>query len=1016
MVKTFLSIFLALCSFTYAFSKAPAPASNPTQSSKSSSTGSKSSSGTYSTHSESSNSNSVSIAKPRPIVTQSNNHSSPSNEILVQFQPSDFHGVTQDDQNSTTAKNNAQDILTQVTHKTEQAFGAAHDAFAREQYAQLFGSNAVVPLQTKNLSAVQVKMLEVINKSNSWQSYVNNNLDLHDADQIAQLYTLYQFDGFRNYLGSLNGYDQAMINAYNRLDPKHKSFDPQVFNFLKYTTYATCFYEHLNSCPPVKTLLEAQGKAFTDQISQCTIEHKIEAIKAVELERNNKALELGQRHEKLKQFDRNYAQAVKNAKYFKKASDEIGALAFEASVRQLQMQLLDQKITQSQKLIKDWQHAMHVELSTKTSEQLQEKKTQLDANITATHQKLNQLRIDYQKALIENGRLQTQKGLFKTNYKQDKLDPLLQQKGAINARIDCLKKQYEQVDAHEYLVQNKNEHYQGRVDALHGKNVAETVTLTDKAQVYLNKLGVDVKTLLYKPANSFQIQSQQEVITLLNHIADNKEHYTNPKVDSLFDASAQLARAALNASKYNNMIKTWTLLDASQSLCDVAKYGAEKFAQAAEWVALHPGKTIEAGGKFAKGVLIAGPANTAHKVADIAEYVVSNPEKCAQAILKLAIAAGHAETVGVNNPLNPELLGIDVNQKQQTLREVKEIIENMSLNEIAQTSGEFIGEFVTDCIVIDGTLNVAGKLNTLVKHEIKSATRFMKDSARGAKVLTELEGLELAVNAIDAQIVKLETDLVYETAEALANVHIPIQVNSDVAAEIIAQESPLIEAANKSLQETVQAQLKNFAANPAIQEQISKYITELNCNKHPKGGRHIFIPKELKDIVFSKETWDRLAEKFDGMQISHEKWDKPVSTEFNYRHFLHPDIKVNCLTGEIKFGGFHHDHLGKIQESGVIKFTEIIEKPHGFYKAKWQWGSFKSKFSSFFPKHWTHDKIMSKVEEALKNTHLVEFNEEYRTWEFTGKISEGIDIIIVFATDKNLKPTGRVSSVYAELD
>ena len=58
---------------------------------------------------------------------------------------------------------------------------------------------------------------------------------------------------------------------------------------------------------------------------------------------------------------------------------------------------------------------------------------------------------------------------------------------------------------------------------------------------------------------------------------------------------------------------------------------------------------------------------------------------------------------------------------------------------------------------------------------------------------------------------------------------------------------------------------------------------------------------------------------------------------------------------------------------------------------------------------------MNKIEEALKNNPTLTFNDRNSRWIATGKISEGVNLEIIFETGIDLNPTGKIISVYPVL-
>ncbi len=97
----------------------------------------------------------------------------------------------------------------------------------------------------------------------------------------------------------------------------------------------------------------------------------------------------------------------------------------------------------------------------------------------------------------------------------------------------------------------------------------------------------------------------------------------------------------------------------------------------------------------------------------------------------------------------------------------------------------------------------------------------------------------------------------------------------------------------------------------------------------------------------------------------------------------------------LKWFGFHHDLWGRIEKSGLIQFVDKMVDSNGFYRAKviingisWD--------KTFFPQHWSREKVISKILEAYD--HFIKTgakNYELNrngTYTVTGFIDEGVKI------------------------
>lgn len=246
--------------------------------------------------------------------------------------------------------------------------------------------------------------------------------------------------------------------------------------------------------------------------------------------------------------------------------------------------------------------------------------------------------------------------------------------------------------------------------------------------------------------------------------------------------------------------------------------------------------------------------------------------------------------------------------------------------------------------------------------------------------------------------------------------------------EPVTKEIQLIEKANRELKLTIDEFLAPKLQTPEMKKVISEYLNQykqkLNAQKCPvhgvitKGKTHLHVPEELAHIITNEKDWEKLAKAFDGIIKTPVINGKQASIWTDYQHVLGPCITLNAKENKISLAGFHHDFGGKIRESGIIKYTDIKDKGHGFYEAYWAYGNAKPKYSTFFPDHWTPAQVMHKIEEALKNPvnpqKPLKFTD--KSWVYMGKTNDGIKIQIYLEFDRlnNFNLTGKIISAFPD--
>lgn len=119
-----------------------------------------------------------------------------------------------------------------------------------------------------------------------------------------------------------------------------------------------------------------------------------------------------------------------------------------------------------------------------------------------------------------------------------------------------------------------------------------------------------------------------------------------------------------------------------------------------------------------------------------------------------------------------------------------------------------------------------------------------------------------------------------------------------------------------------------------------------------------------------------------------------------YEHILGIELKWNDIKGTLSgISGFHHDFMGAIEKSGVLKFVRKGIEKNGCYMADVFVGEKCIPGKTFFPQSWSREKVINKIYEAYDNfiksgaIPLLEKNGKYRVNAFT---KEGIEIEMHF--------------------
>ncbi|MDR3550119.1 MAG: EndoU domain-containing protein [Candidatus Babeliales bacterium] len=382
-----------------------------------------------------------------------------------------------------------------------------------------------------------------------------------------------------------------------------------------------------------------------------------------------------------------------------------------------------------------------------------------------------------------------------------------------------------------------------------------------------------------------------------------------------------------------------------------------------------------------------------------------------------------------------------IENKTETFKKVLEQFNQLSLEQQTEEVSAFISTLLiptpnklhSGILKINKTLSGITKLEKMeleglkalyrVEHAVAGAAGCMPGQSIAAPFTTSLkDAAHQATNNI-ARIEGKATKATEQLAPTLINQKSKIQpIVIANTASISAQEANELTAICHNIGQECKEHFALQVATPELQAKVSAYLKlqceKFKCAEHQliafgkkeRDKFHFITPDELKPVITNAKDWERLVKVFDGTLTTPSECGKAASIWTDYQHVMSPIITSNCKTGQLRLSGFHHDFLGQIKESGLIEYINTIKHPHGFYACHWKYGNAEKKFSGFFPDNWSPNKVMSKVHEALKNNPIIKLDKR-GNWTAFGKISEGIDVLIVLET-KNGHPTGKIISAY----
>lgn len=151
---------------------------------------------------------------------------------------------------------------------------------------------------------------------------------------------------------------------------------------------------------------------------------------------------------------------------------------------------------------------------------------------------------------------------------------------------------------------------------------------------------------------------------------------------------------------------------------------------------------------------------------------------------------------------------------------------------------------------------------------------------------------------------------------------------------------------------------------------------------------------------------------FDHMKFDIENLSKTITTSFGgirgkcsfsveeLRHIFEPLFRSDKNGVLKKIHGFHHDFLGILERSGLVKLKNKVMGVGGAYKADVIINGVADT-KTFFPVEWSREKVLKKIIEVVEKPQGVKIELDL-TKIFTGFTSEGIEIKVKIGANGSL--------------
>lgn len=204
----------------------------------------------------------------------------------------------------------------------------------------------------------------------------------------------------------------------------------------------------------------------------------------------------------------------------------------------------------------------------------------------------------------------------------------------------------------------------------------------------------------------------------------------------------------------------------------------------------------------------------------------------------------------------------------------------------------------------------------------------------------------------------------------------------------------LTEARNKALQfaENFEREAEVVLAMTAegiplevrVAEEATMHFMEGAEQRIAAGMTHLPVEElalAVKQVVNLEPDLERLRKLFDMTRKGFgEMANKYI--KLAYEHYLGPEFKNGTLKG------LHHDLNNTLEKSGLVKIMNKVIDKNGVYEGVVQWNG-KLTNKTFFPAHWTRQKVIEKIIEGYDNftittaNCILEQNGVYRIESFT---------------------------------
>jgi hypothetical protein len=139
------------------------------------------------------------------------------------------------------------------------------------------------------------------------------------------------------------------------------------------------------------------------------------------------------------------------------------------------------------------------------------------------------------------------------------------------------------------------------------------------------------------------------------------------------------------------------------------------------------------------------------------------------------------------------------------------------------------------------------------------------------------------------------------------------------------------------------------------------------------------------------------------LAMAQHLFDEP-DVKLNYHHLYELSLIKKGKKGVGKFllYGFHHDYLRIFESKGLLYYHDVTEGPAGSFSARVIINGKDHGLKSFFPPHWSHEKVIETIKNICRDRYRSALNNEMKDRDiFTAKSSEGLTVKIVFDLKKS---------------